>query len=413
MIAGTQSAGERDEQDALAPLREEFALPADTVYLDGNSLGALPKRVVAAVQNAVSEQWGEDLIASWNRHDWIRLPALTGERIAPLIGAEPGQVLCADSISVNLFKLLASALALQPGRRSVLAVHDDFPTDAYIAQGLAQHLGEERCRLRRVAMAELESALDDDVAVVLLTQVNYRSGECHDMRAITEAAHAAGALVLWDLAHSAGVVPIELDRLNVDMAVGCGYKYLNGGPGAPGFVYLNRRHHERARQPLTGWLGHASPFDFDPDYAPAPGVASFQAGTPPILSMTALYAALELFAGTDLQAIRDKSLALTDFFMQGLAERGLDERLSCLTPRDHERRGSQVSLQHSEAWGISQALIEAGIVVDFRAPDIVRFGFAPLYNSFTDAQQALEKLAGIIADRRYQSPRFAKRPTVT
>ena len=402
-----------DAQDPLAPLRALFKLDADTAYLDGNSLGALPLAVVDAVQEVVLGEWGADLIASWNKHAWIDLPVSVGEKIAPLIGAAPGQVVCTDSISINLFKLLATALALQPERRVILAAEGDFPTDGYMAQGLVQLLGEARCDLRRVPADRIEEGLDADVAVLMLTQVNYRSGECYDMSAITRAAQDAGALVLWDLAHSAGVMPIALDALNVDMAVGCGYKYLNGGPGSPAFLYLSQRHQDRVTQPLSGWLGHARPFDFAPDYAAAPGVRAYQGGTPPIISMVALDAALDVYSRTNLEAIRSKSLALTGFFMELLGTRGLLEVTECLTPQEPDRRGSQVSLRHPEAWGISQALIEAGIVVDFRAPDIVRFGFAPLYNSFAEAARAVDTLAVILEQQHYRDPRFAARPTVT
>ena len=402
-----------DAKDPLAHARALFQLDDDLVYLDGNSLGALPKAVSLAVKHVVEQQWGSDLISSWNAHDWIRLPTIVGERIAPLIGAAPGQVLCADSISVNLFKLLATALDLNARRRVILAVGEDFPTDAYIAQGMAQMLGQTRCEIRRVPAQQISAALDDQVAVLMLTEVNYRSGERYDMRELTEAAHAVGALVLWDLAHSAGVMPIALDALNVDLAVGCGYKYFNGGPGAPAFLYVSQRHHARARQPLSGWLGHQAPFAFSADYEPAVGVQRYQAGTPPIISMVALNAALDVFEHASMEQIRRKSLALTAFFMDGLDARGLADTLECLTPREDHRRGSQVSLKHAQAWGLSQVLIEARVVVDFRAPDIVRFGFAPLYNSFADAERALDLLQSILKEDRHLDGRFTVRPTVT
>jgi kynureninase len=409
----TQRAQDYDQADELRSLRALFELPENTVYLDGNSLGALPRSVPAAVLAVVQQQWGRDLIRSWNAHHWIDLPMQVGERIAPLIGAGPGQVVCVDSISVNLFKLLATALSLRPERRVILCAEGDFPTDGYIAQGLSRLLGEARCTLRRVPVESLESALDDEVAVMLLTQVNYRSGECYAMRALTEAAHNAGALALWDLAHSAGVMPLELDALDVDMAVGCGYKYLNGGPGAPAFVYLNERLQNKVEQPLSGWLGHREPFAFTAGYHPAGGILAYQAGTPAIISMAALNAALDVYDHTTVTAIREKSLALTQYFMDGLLECGLLEVFDCVTPTEPERRGSQVSLCHAQAWGISQALIEAGVIVDFRAPDIVRFGFAPLYNSFGDAQAAIDTVQQILADERYLNPRFATRPAVT
>ena len=403
-----------DAQDSLAHLRERFLLPADTVYLDGNSLGALPRAVPAAVDELIRRQWGEDLIASWNTHDWIRLPQRVGEAIAPLIGAAPGQVLCVDTISVNLFKLLAAALELRPGRPVILLAEGDFPTDGYVASGLARLLGEARCQLRRVPVEELADALDGDVAALLLTEVNYRSGERFDMQSLTAAAHEAGALALWDLAHSAGAMPVTLDASGADMAVGCGYKFFNGGPGAPGFVYVAERHQQAAQSPLAGWLGHRQPFAFEPAYVSAPGVARFQAGTPPVLSMVALRAALQVFEDVSLAGLRRKSLALTDHFLACLAHEALlPGAFELATPRPPARRGSQISLRHPEAWGISQALIERGVIVDFRAPDIVRFGFAPLYNRFDDARRAALALAAILRDGAHCDPRFAERPMVT
>jgi len=407
-----EKAADLDAADRFAPLRSRFTLPEGKVYLDGNSLGAMPREVAADVQTLLEQQWGEDLIASWNTHDWIRLPSLVGEQIAPLIGAAPGQVLCADTISVNLFKLLAAALALRPGRGVILAAEDDFPTDSYIAQGLEELLGKARCRLRRVPAEHLADALDGSVAVLMLTEVNYRTGERFDMRALTAAAHATGALALWDLAHSAGAMPVGLDACAADFAVGCGYKFFNGGPGAPGFVYVASRHQE-VRQPLSGWLGHGRPFAFAPDYKAGEGIRRFQVGTPPILSLVALRAALRIFEGVDLAALRDKSLALTERFLQLLERRGLAEHFNCLTPRNPQRRGSQVSLGHAQAWGLSQALIERGVIVDFRAPDILRFGFAPLYNRFVDVDRAVDTLAAVLADRAHEDPRYDLRTTVT
>jgi kynureninase len=403
----------RDAADPLAALRERFALPEGKVYFDGNSLGALPRHVPQVIAGALAEQWGEDLISSWNRHDWIGLPERVGERIAPLVGAAAGQVLCCDSISVNLFKLLAAALALRPGRRVILTRDDDFPTDGYIAQGLASLLGDARCELRRVAAAGLEEALGEDVAVLLLTEVNYRSGERLPMAEVTDRAHSQGALVVWDLAHSAGALPVALDACDVDFAVGCGYKYFNGGPGAPAFLYVNRRHQTHCAQPLSGWLGHREPFAFSGAYRPADGVRRFQAGTPAVLSMLALEAALDVFDGVDLALLRRKSLDLSSYFLDQLQAACLLDTLDCVTPREPERRGSQISLRHPEAWGISQALIDAGVIVDFRAPDIVRFGFAPLYNSFSEVDDACRRLQALMQEQRYRDSRYAQRPAVT
>ena len=402
-----------DANDPLAQLRSAFALPAGKTYLDGNSLGALPNAVAQRLDTTVRAEWGDDLVASWNRHDWIGLPGRVGEKIAPLIGAAPGQVICCDSISVNLFKLLASALKLQPGRRFIVSEADNFPTDLYMAEGLRELLGPERCDLRAIPRDGLIDALDEDVAVLMLTQVNFRTGEMHDMARLTRAAHDAGALVLWDLAHSAGVLPVQLDDCGVDMAVGCGYKFLNGGPGAPAFLYLAEALQNRVQQPLTGWMGHRRAFDFVPGYEAAQGIEHYLSGTPGILGMVALDEALSLFDGLDLNAVRAKSLALTETFMKGLAATPALSSFRCLTPGDPQRRGSQVSLAHEHGYAIAQALIEEGIIVDFRAPDIVRFGFAPLYISFADVAKALAALTGVMVSERYREPRFSERARVT
>ena len=401
-----------DREDTLADKRELFALPQNTIYLDGNSLGALPTAVEAAVGELVSQQWGHDLIASWNKHSWIDLPVSVGEKIAPLIGAAAGQVVCTDSISVNLFKLLSTALSLQPGRRTIVSQKDNFPTDLYMVEGLAQMLGPERCQLRAVDSDALLDALDDDVAVLLLTHVNFRSGQMHDMQALTAAAHEQGVLVLWDLAHSAGVVALELDEWQVDMAVGCGYKFLNGGPGAPAFLYLAQRHQNIVTQPLSGWMGHRRAFDFAPGYEPAAGVQRYLGGTPGILSMTALEAALDVFADVSMHDVRAKSSLLTQCFMELVQESALDG-IRIISPAEPAQRGSQVSLSHDNAYAISQALIEEGVVVDFRAPDIVRFGFSPLYNSFREIGLAAESLARIVREQRFLEPRFQVRSRVT
>ncbi len=304
-----------DAADPLAAWRGRFALPAGTIYLDGNSLGPLPKATAAVLEDVIRRQWGQDLITSWNRHGWIDLPQSLGAKIARLIGAEADEVIVADSTSVNLFKLIATALELRPGRPVVVSERSNFPTDLYVAQGLAGLLGE-RIELRLVATAELEAALDERTALLLLTHVDYRSGRLHDMARLTAAAQAAGALALWDLAHSAGAVPVDLNAAGADLAVGCGYKFLNGGPGAPAFLFVARRWQDQARQPLAGWLGHAEPFAFRPDYRPAAGVRKFLAGTPPILSMKALEAGLDLLLEVDPAALRRKSLALTETFIQ-------------------------------------------------------------------------------------------------
>ncbi|MEP4485283.1 MAG: kynureninase [Halioglobus sp.] len=401
-----------DREDVLAEKRALFALPSNTIYLDGNSLGALPSAVEAAVAEAVTQQWGQDLIASWNKHSWIELPLSVGEKIAPLLGAAAGQVVCADSISVNLFKLLSTALSLQSGRHVILSQEDNFPTDLYMVEGLVQMLGAERCQLRTVDGASMIDALDDDVAVLLLTHVNFRSGHMHDMQALTAAAHEQGVLVLWDLAHSAGVTALELDRWNVDMAVGCGYKFLNGGPGAPAFLYLASRHQDKVAQPLSGWMGHRRAFDFASGYEPAAGVQRYLSGTPGILGMTALDAALDVFGDVSMGDVRAKSSLLTQCFIERVQANALDG-LRIVSPTDSAQRGSQVSLSHERAYAIAQALIEEGVVVDFRAPDIVRFGFSPLYNSFREVGIAAETLAGIVREQRFLEPRFQVPSRVT
>ena len=401
-----------DADDPLAGLREAFDLPPDMVYLDGNSLGALPRHVRARLDRVVAEQWGQDLVTGWNQHGWIDLPRRVGDRIGGLVGAAPGQVICADSVSANLFKLLAAALELRPGRRVILAEDGDFPTDRYMAAGLAGLLGEARCQVRAVPRVELESALNGDVAVLMLTQVNFRDGYRHDIERLTAAAHEHGALVLWDLSHSAGAMPIGLDRMQADLAVGCGYKYLNGGPGAPAWLYVAERHQAQARQPLSGWMGHRRAFEFETEYEPAAGVERFLCGTPGILGMAALDAALDVFERVSLDDLRTRSIALNEAFIAAVD--ALDrQELRLLTPRSPERRGSQVSLAHSSAYGIAQALIERKIIVDFRTPDIVRFGFSPFYTSFADVGRAVAVLDEIMQTEAYRDPRFAQRNLVT
>lgn len=401
-----------DDNDPLAPLRKRFDLPPDTVYLDGNSLGALPRNVGERLDRTIHQEWGADLVAGWNRHDWIGLPERVGERIAPLLGATTGQVLCCDSISVNLFKLLSTALALRPGRPVILSESGNFPTDLYMAEGLQSLLGPERCVLRRLPADRIVEGLDEDVAVLMLTHVDFRSGRRHDLPALTRAAHEAGALVLWDLAHSAGVMPLALDDWGVDLAVGCGYKYLNGGPGAPAFLYVAKGLQQSASQPLTGWMGHRDPFEFRPGYEAADGVRCFLAGTPGILGMAALDAALEVFDGVSMKSLRQKSLALTHCFIEAVDALDLaDVRL--LTPRDGTERGSQVSLAHPDAYAVVQAMIERRVIADFREPDILRFGFSPLYNRFADVQAASETLASVLASGDYKDARFRRRARVT
>ena len=408
-----EAVAELDRLDPLAHHRDNFALPRGTVYLDGNSLGALPRAAAARVADTVQQQWGADLIGSWNSHGWIDLPQTAGDKIAPLIGAASGQVICADSISVNLFKLLAAALMLRPERPVVLSAADNFPTDLYMVQGLSGLLGEARCELVQVAEAEVADALNERVAVVLLSHVNFRSGRLLDMREITAAAHAAGALVIWDLAHSAGVVPVALDDWEVDFAVGCGYKFLNGGPGAPAFVYAARRLQGELKQPLSGWMGHREPFAFDPDYEAGEGMLPFLCGTPPILSMAALDAALDLFEGVKMEDLRAKSRALGTLMIELMEKTDFEEELRLLSPADPEQRGSQLSFSHPQAYGLVQAWIQRGVIADFREPDILRMGFSPLYNSYGDIWAAVEALHEVVANREHLDPRWRERQKVT
>jgi kynureninase len=401
-----------DAADPLAAWRERFALPDGVIYLDGNSLGALPRATAAALEAAVRRQWGEDLITSWNRHGWLDLPSRVGAKIARLIGAAPHEVVVADSISVNLVKLIAAALQLRPGRPIVVAERGSFPTDLYVAQGLADLLGE-RLELRTVPSSELEGALDERTALLMLTHVDYRSGRIHDMARLTRAAHEVGALALWDLAHSAGAMPVDLAGAGADLAVGCGYKYLNGGPGAPAFLFVAERWQARARQPLTGWLGHAAPFDFVGDYRPAPGIKRFLAGTPPILSLVALEVGVEMLLEVEPAALRAKSVALTERFIGLVEAHCAGYGLELASPRATALRGSQVGFRHPEGYPIMQALIARGVIGDFRAPDLLRFGFAPLYVRFVDLFDAVACLREVFDERDWDRPEFKQRAAVT
>ena len=395
-----------DKADPLAKKRLEFDLPTNTVYLDGNSLGALPTAAKSRIADVVSEQWGNHLIRSWNDHHWIDLPISVGNKIAPIVGAEPGQVICCDSISVNLFKLLSSALSLNSARSIVLSTQDNFPTDLYMAQGLSELLGPGLCQLQLVAEEQIEHNLNEDVAVLLLTQVNFRTGQLLNMEKLTQLAHKKGILVIWDLAHSAGALPVELDKCKVDFAVGCGYKYLNGGPGAPAFLYVAKRHHALVKQPLSGWMGHAKPFTFDPEYQSASNINQFLSGTPCVISMSALDAALDVWQDVDILEIRQKSIALCDVFIRTVQMHDCLSELQLCSPSAANQRGSQLAFSHDNAFAICQALIEKGVIADFRAPNILRFGFTPLYTSFEDIWQAVSTLVDVVASELYKEPRF-------
>ncbi|GJF28652.1 kynureninase [Kitasatospora sp. NE20-6] len=397
-----------DAADPVAALRDEFTLPEGVLYLDGNSLGALPRHTAARIAAVVEQEWGQGLIRSWNDAGWYAMPRGLGNRIAPLIGAADGQVVVCDSTSVNLFKVLGAALRLRPGRRTVLAEHASFPTDLYITEGVTGLFDGARTVLLPTA-ADLDRHLGDDTAVVVLSHADYRTGELLDMAAVTERVHAAGALVVWDLCHTAGALPVELDRCAVDFAVGCGYKYLNGGPGAPAFLYVAERHQADARQPLSGWFGHTRPFAFEPGFEPAEGIGRFLTGTPPLLGLAALDASLDVWEKADLTALRATSLELTDLFLALVEPLGLES----VTPREHARRGSHVSLRHPDGYAVMQALIARGVIGDFRAPDLMRFGFTPLYLRRTDVFDAAAHLAGVLASGEWQEERFARKGAVT
>ena len=401
-----------DGADPLAGHREGFLMPAGVVYLDGNSLGPLPAATVARVEAVVRDEWGRDLITSWERHGWLELPMTVGERIAPLVGAAPGQVVAADSTSVNLFKLLGAALRLRPGRPVILTEEDNFPTDLYVAQGLIDLLGGA-AELRMVPRDGLEAAMDASTAVLLLTHVDFRTGWMHDMGSLTRIAHASGVLALWDLSHSAGAVPLELDRWGVDLAVGCGYKFLNGGPGAPAFLYVARRHQEDAVQPVWGWLGHEAPFAFERGFRGATGVRRYLCGTPPILSLAALQCGVELTARAEIGAVRRKSVALGDLFIALMAQECKGSGFELASPADPGLRGSQVSFRHPEAFAVVRALGARGVIADFREPDIARFGLSPLCLRFEDVWTAVVAIRDVMASGAWENPAFHRRGTVT
>ena len=401
-----------DREDPLRPFRERFELPAGLIYLDGNSLGALPRATAARLADVTRREWGQDLIGSWNRNGWVDIPQRVGDKIGRLIGAAPGQTVAADSTSINVYKALSAALQLQPQRRVIVSERGNFPTDLYIAEGLIAQLGVGH-ELRLIDSPEdLPAALDADVAVVMLTHVNYRSGRLWDMAATTQTVHEAGALMLWDLAHSAGAVPLAVDEAGADFAVGCGYKYLNGGPGAPAFLYVAQRH-QHAATPLSGWFGHASPFAFEPAYRPAEGVARWLCGTPSVLAMSALEVGVDLLLEASMTQLREKSIRLTHLFErrvdQSLGEYGFD----IASPRDPARRGSQFSLRHEQAWPIMQALIANGVIGDVRAPDVLRFGFTPLYIGYREVWDAVDILGRVMRDGLWCRPEYQEMLAVT
>ncbi|MDB5722240.1 MAG: kynU [Alphaproteobacteria bacterium] len=398
----------RDAADPLRAYRDRFVLPDGVIYLDGNSLGALPKATIASQADVVARQWGQSLIRSWNDHRWIEAPQRVGAKIADLIGARPDEVIVADSVSVNLFKLMLAAASLAPERGQLLSEAGNFHTDLHIASGAAEFA---RLRLDVVERGRIEAGLGAETNLLLLTHVHYKTGERFDMARITALASEAGARTIWDLSHSVGAVPLDLGRDGAELAVGCGYKYLNGGPGAPAFLYVASSLQERLVSPLRGWMGHAAPFAFTDDYVPAPGIARFLAGTPPMLAMTALESGVDLFAEVDMAALWTKSVALFDLFAE-LAMQACPE-LACVSPREPERRGSHISFRHPNAYELCQALIAQGVIGDFRAPDVIRFGLTPLYLGYEDIARAVEIMRGILDTGGWRDPRFAVRAKVT
>ena len=402
-----------DAVDPLGPIRDRFILPSGEIYLDGNSLGALPKAVPGRVARAVSEEWAQGLIRSWNDAGWYPAPHRAGAAIAGLIGARADEVIVCDSTSVNLFKVMVAAARLRPGRRVLVAERGNFPTDIYIAGSVAELLGLELRCAEPESVEQVMAEAGDALAFVQLTHVNYKTGRIYDLPGITARAHAQGALAIWDLAHSAGALPLALDRDEVDLAVGCGYKYLNGGPGAPSFVYVAERHLAAFDQPLRGWHGHAQPFAFEHNYAAGQGIAKMLVGTAPQLSLIALEAALTAFEGVDMHAVRSKNAALGDLFIQ-LAEQELaGYGFGLASPRDSTARGSQVALTHPEGYAIMQALIARGVVGDFRAPDILRFGMVALYVGYADVWDAVAHLRLVMRSGEWNCPAFRERKAVT
>jgi kynureninase len=394
----------------FAATRAQFHLPEGLIYLDGNSLGPLPKAAAARVAHAVTEEWGKLLITGWNKAGWMEQPSRVGNRIARLIGAAPGTVVMGDTLSIKVYQALASALEMSPGRRVILSDSGNFPSDLYMAEGLCRTLGDGYV-LKTVAPEAVEAAIDETVAVTLITEVDYRTGRKHDMAAITAAAHAKGALTVWDLAHSAGALPVDLAGTGADFAVGCTYKYLNSGPGGPAFIYVAPRHADAARPALSGWLGHEAPFAFDLSYRPGGGIERMRVGTPPVLQLAALEAALDIWDGVTIEAVRARSIELTEQFVREVE--ATCPTLVLASPRDPAQRGSQISFRHPEGYAIMQALIARGVIGDFRAPDILRFGFTPLYTSEADVSGAARVLAEVMAGSLWDRPEYKTRARVT
>ncbi|RWC64299.1 kynureninase [Mesorhizobium sp.] len=402
-----------DATDPLRAMRDRFILPEGVIYLDGNSLGAASHAVLGELQQAATQEWSHDLIRAWNTAGWFEMPIELGDQLGRLIGAAAGQTVACDTTSTNIYKVLHAALEMRPGRSAIVAEGDSFPTDLYIAEGVASTRDGVLLRLAGVDAPTIEELIDENVAVVLVNHVNYKSGELRDMAALTRKAHAAGALIIWDLCHTAGALPVELDHANADFAIGCTYKYLNGGPGAPAFIYAAQRHHGEISQPLTGWWGHARPFAFERGYVAGTGIRRFLCGTQPVLSMRALKGALAVWDDVDMAALRKKSVALTELFIQLVEAKCGAYGLTLESTRDATRRGSQVSFLHDHGYQIMRALIERGVIGDFRAPSTIRFGFTPLYVGYKDVWLAVEVLEDILRTDAWKDQRFAVKEAVT
>ncbi|WP_136617807.1 MULTISPECIES: kynureninase [Mesorhizobium] len=402
-----------DATDPLRAMRDRFILPEGVIYLDGNSLGAASHAVFGELQQAATQEWAQDLIRAWNTAGWFEMPIELGDQLGRLIGAAAGQTVVCDTTSTNIYKVLHAALEMRPGRATIVAEGDSFPTDLYIAEGVASTRDGVLLRLAGVDAPTIEELIDESVAVVLVNHVNYKSGELRDMAALTRKAHAAGALIVWDLCHTAGALPVELDHANADFAIGCTYKYLNGGPGAPAFIYAAQRHHGEISQPLSGWWGHARPFAFERGYVAGTGIRRFLCGTQPVLSIRALKGALAIWNDVDMAALRKKSVALTELFIQLVEAKCGAYGLTLETTRDAARRGSQVSFLHDHGYQIMRALIERGVIGDFRAPSTIRFGFTPLYVGYKDVWLAVEVLEDILRTGAWKDQRFAVKEAVT
>lgn len=403
----------RDARDPLRAMRDRFVLPDGVIYLDGNSLGVAPKAAFAALETAAREEWATGLIRSWNTAGWFSLTDRLGDQVGRLIGAGAGETVVCDSTSINIYKALHAGLSLRPDRSVIVAEGATFPTDLYMTEGVVASRPGLSMRLEGVDAPTLEELIDDRVAVVLANQVDYRTGALRDMKALTKRAHDAGAVIVWDLCHSAGAMPVDLNGCNVDLAVGCTYKYLNGGPGAPAFIFAARRHQDHLQQPLSGWWGHAKPFAFEPGYRPDGGIRRLLCGTQPILSLRALQASLDMWDEVDLQLVRAKSMELTDLFIELVEAHCGKHGVTLASPRDRNTRGSQVSFAHPNGYAIMQALIARGVIGDFRAPNLIRFGFTPLYTSYRDMWDAVEILRDVLATEAWKDPRFAVASAVT